>query len=602
MGDFLLDFRPREQRDLRKAAGFLRFFEDMRVEVFDEEDFGLVLTSSDDEALWGTHEAPDRTLFVALAGRIAVDPPEWAQARAVPGPGSLAGKIINRRYRTSGLPGVQNLSGNFVLLLHDRPAHTWFLLTDPWGLVPAFGSNRNDRPRVYSSHPDALADATGQSRNWDLTSFAEFILTGRLTAPHSYYQKIQALAPGTVTAISTLQENQAEPTTRSYVCLTPRPEPDERVDELAEEFAGAMRRAVARRTQPALGRSAIALSGGLDSRTVLCSVASREDTFAFSCFDTENDEFLIAQAIAREARVKFIPLRRSPDYYSDHAALGARISGGMGCIASNHFLGFRQQLRDLGAANLLTGCYCDYLFKGLALNKRVHPLTTQESLAPFAFAYYAGRFQSTTELARAVQSRLTSLFPPELQRYHDTNTVLAVEQRRIFPLSYEEDNAERLIPQRTMGWYVPVADQELLQIYLRQSCAMRLNRRLFVSMVQKVCGPRLCRIPDANTGVSVDASPLAESLSCHARRARRLLARLHRPDAADGSWLNWPHYVLHSRKLRSLWNTPNPEAFDIFRQVLGPDGFHPEIEAYRGRAVWLFLQLFTLKLWLDQRP
>jgi hypothetical protein len=35
--------------------------------------------------------------------------------------------------------------------------------------------------------------------------------------------------------------------------------------------------------------------------------------------------------------------------------------------------------------------------------------------------------------------------------------------------------------------------------------------------------------------------------------------------------------------------------------VLGKDGFKPEIAAYSGRRIYLFLQLFTLKLWFDQR-
>jgi hypothetical protein len=258
-------------------------------------------------------------------------------------------------------------------------------------------------------------------------------------------------------------------------------------------------------------------------------------------------------------------------------------------------------LKELGIENILTGCYCDYLFKGLALNKQVNRWTTREKVNSFDFSFYCRHFHSNTALAAAVRERLEGLFPAELRRYDNESAILDVEQRRLLPLFYEEDNAERMIPQRTMGWYVPIADNDLMEVFLNMSCSMKLNRRLFGRMVEIVCGEEISRIPDANTGAPVNASMLREVFENQLLRVERLKRKLNPSNATGESWLNWNFYANQSRVVRELWSSPNPEAQEIFKLVLGEDRFHTDISAYAGRDIYLFLQLFTLKLWFDQR-
>jgi asparagine synthase (glutamine-hydrolysing) len=600
MGDFLLALGPADDRALGRSAEFLRFYPDMRVDRFAYPEFSLLVTSADDPQLWAPFVSPDNSLLVALCGRVALDQKQWHSASQIAGQGGRACKFISRAYFASGIAGLETLSGNFVIALFDRSARKLFLVTDRWGLLPAFRCDAGGH-LLYGSHPDAIADFAGESRNWDLTSFAEFILTGKLSAPFTYYRRINALPHASTTTLAFPENAPATEQTRSYFRFHPQPRSADKIEELAEQFAAAFRQAVAKRTLPLLGKSAIALSGGLDSRTVLCAAPDRQAIITFSFYDQENLEFRIARSIAQAAGVEFIPLKRPFDYYGDHAALGVRISAGMGCIASNHFLGFRPQLRDLGVQNLLTGCYCDYLFKGLALNKRVNPWTTRERLNGFDFSYYFGHSRSSTDLGARVRQRLEDIFPAELRRYDTEPIVQAVEQRRMFPLAYEEDNAERTIPQRVMGWYVPIADNDLMDVIQNMSCAMKLNRSLFAKTVGKVCGDTISNIPDANTGVPVSASLFREASSAHLRRAGRLLQKLRPSNATGGSWLNWGYYARQSKMVQSLWAAPTSDALEVFRQVLGHDGFSPDLGAYDGRRLYLFLQLFTLKLWFDQR-
>ena len=600
MGDFLLAPGTADDRALGQAAAFLRFYPDMRVDRFAYPQFSLIVTSADVPDLWAPFVSTDKSLLVALCGRVALDQKQWDSAARIAGQGGLACKFISQLYSASGVVGLESLSGNFVILLFDRPAKKLFLVTDRWGLLTAFRCDTGGR-FGYGSHPDALADFAGQGRNWDLTSFAEFILAGKLSAPSTYYKKIKALPHGSTTVLSFPDDAPVVEQTRSYFQFQPQPQPPEKTEELAERFAAAFQQAVAKRTLPLLGKSAVALSGGLDSRTVLCAAPDREALLTFSCYDQENLEFRTARSIAQAAGVEFIPLHRPFDYYGDHAALGVRISAGMGCIASNHFLGFRPRLRELGIQNLLTGCYCDYLFKGLALNKRVNPWTTLERLNGFDFSYYFGHFQSSTVLGSQVRQRLEGIFPAELRRYDTEPVVQEVEQRRMFPLAYEEDNSERTVPQRVMGWYVPIADNALMDVMQNMSCAMKLNRSLFAKTVAKICGDTISNIPDANTGVPVNASVLREAASAHLQLATRLVRKLKPSPATNGSWLNWGHYARQSKVVQSLWASPSSDALDVFRQILGHDGFSADLGAYDGARTGLFLQLFTLKIWFDQR-
>lgn len=600
MGDFLLDLRPLPERTLRRAADFLKFFPDMRVERLEYPEFGLVLTAVDEPRLWAPFQSPDGSVLVALCGRVALDQSQWNDASCVRGVGGLACRFIFKCYRQGGVRAACDLSGRFVILICDRSSRKLFLLTDRWGIMPAFTFQLGGGV-VFSSHPDALADAVGESRNWDLTSFAEFILTCKLSFPSSYYQRIKAVAQASVTTISLGDRGPRIESTKPYFEFRFTPQPEAELDELLEELVSGVKRAVSKRTLPLLGKFALALSGGLDSRTFLCAMSSREELTVFSFFDEKNRELRTARAIARAVGIELVPFRRAFDFYGDSAALGVRISAGMACIGSNHFLGFRKELQDIGAESLLTGCYCDYVFKGLNLNKRSNFWTKRESLGSFDFEYYSEHFLTKTELCAAVRHRLDDMFPPELRRYDTDERVCEVKFRRDFPLHYEEDSAGRLILQRVLPWDAVIAENSLMSVYLKISPAMRLNRRLWAKAVQAICDARVVRIPDANTGAPVNAGLAREAVSSHLCRLGSRLQKLKASRATTGSWLNWGYYMAHSEKVRSLWEPRNRDAENVFREVLGGDGFSRDLETYQGGRLSLLLRLLTLKLWFDQR-
>jgi asparagine synthetase B (glutamine-hydrolysing) len=597
MSDFLLDLRPQPCRALGRAADRLQFAEDTRTVIIDRPLFGLVITYTGDAALWAPYCA-DPSLMVAVAGRPVFEANEWELARANPSAGGLASKIIHGRLQALGLTALEQINGNAVIVACDFRAQVVHLVTDPCGAFPAFAVDTAEG-RVYCSHPDVLADAANEQHRIDEASLAEFVLAGTVTPPFSYYERIRGAEPGTIFSFD-LRDGRREPLTRRYFDLIYRGDVRAREDDLANELADSVRRAVQRRTSAALGRTAVALSGGLDSRVVLACSADKEQTFAFCCYDETNRELKTAEAVARSLSARFIPMRRDPDYYADYAEQGVRISGGMGNFANNHFLGVIPRLKQEGMSNLLTGCYCDYLFKGLPLNRRTHWLTRREALAPFRDEFYFDHVPASSTLAARASERWQARIPEELRRQQTPSAIFQVEARRTFPLSYEGDNQQRLVPQRIAGWCPPLIDRDVLDVYCRLPYNFKLNRSVFRKAAVALAAD-VRAIPDANTGAALDARAGWEWVRSQQLRAQRTWRRVRRSTATDGSWPNWQEYLTRSRKIDALWKRPNPDAMDLFQRILGRSDVLSRADDLKHQQPFLFVGLLTAKLWLDQR-
>lgn len=599
MGDFVLDLRPQAQRESAKAAKLLAFTPRSRSSVLETATWSLVLTSTDRPDLWGPYTSPGG-LIVAIAGRIALDESQWQAAESMAGEGGLAAKAVGRIFQESGMEGVERLGGNAALLVYDPEARRLYLMTDAAGAFPVFRVTADHLP-VFGSHPDVVAAVAGVAREYDEVSMTEFLLTSTVTPPHTYYRRVKFVDQGTLLTFDLGTRDQVlPPRLRKYFEPSLVADANASEEDLAEELAVAFRRAVQRRTLPRLGRTAVALSGGLDSRAVLASVANPENVFAFCVYNEPNRELLTAQAIAEALRTRFLPWQRDPEYYGRTADQGVRISGGMGTFANNHFLGVLDRLHQEGADNLLTGCYCDYLFKGLPLNRTAHWLTGREQLAPFRQQFYFSHHLRPTPFQKEIRERLESRVPQEFQAQDNPQKILQVEARRTFPLCYEGDNQQRVVPQRVSGWYLPMADRAILDVYCRIPSRYKLNRSVYSKAVRRLCRGAVETVPDANTGARVGAPWTTELITTQWARLKRKMGRFQKKLGTDGSWPDWHQYVRQSKCLADLWGRPNAPAKDFFLRVLSPADVRSRAVDYQGKDTFFFVSLLTLKLWFDQ--
>lgn len=573
--------------------------EHSRAEILETTEFGLVLTYTEDPALWAPFRDADGTV-VAVAGRVALEEREWADGESIPGTGGLAAKAILRMLRQRGLAGLDRISGNGTILVWQPASRELHVIADCVGVFPIY-ELEGQPPRILGSHPDVVAEAGGELDNLDETSLAEFAFSSTVSPPFTYYKRVHFSEPSTRTTFQWSEGPTPAVRRHRLVSLTYNGDASHSEDDLADGLAAAFRSAVRRRTLKRLGPSAIALSGGLDSRAILSCVEDRSTLFAFTCYDEANRELQVAENIAKAAGVRFGAWLRPFEYYGDNASLGVRISGGMGSFANNHFLGIVGRLREEGAQNLLTGCYCDYLFKGLPLNRKRHWLTGNEQLAPFRHQFYFSHKIPDSPYAPAVRERWESRIPTELQGQETVDKVFQIEVKRTFPLCYEGDNQQRVVPQRVTGWFLPMADQEIVDIYRRIPYPFKLNRSLFLKAVRRLCDPGVAAVTDANTGTKPGAGMLREFLSEQRLRVTRKVRQFRPSIGTDGSWPDWWYYVARSKKLAELWERPNPAATDLLRRIVGPQNVRPAVTDYVGRDTFLLVSLLTLKLWMDRR-
>lgn len=597
MADFILDFRPAQLRGLEKSASALRFHPTAKSFVFETEGFGLVLTFAGSDSLWKPHQAEDGSFF-AVVGLVALEEAEWKSAEVHPGNGGLAGKALESRYRDQGPRGLESVPGNAVILAYDHPARRLFLVTDIAGALPVFRCE-NVGGHLIGSHPDVLAVQAGCERELDQVSLAEFVLASTVTPPFTFYRGMRAVPQATRIAFDLHRGTQAS---SCYWELSFCGDRKTGEDALAQDLAGALRSAIQRRSLPRLGKVAIALSGGLDSRLLAACLAERADAFAFTCFDQPNPELRTAEALAASLGLPFQALRRSDDYYGENAEAGVRISGGMGTFANNHFHGVMDTLRQAGMEVMLTGCYCDYLFKGLALNRKSHWLTGREVLGDFSTQFYFESWLPRTELAEAVRERWEARWPTSVRNQVTNEAVFRLEASRTFPLCYEGDNQQRLVPQRLTGWFPPVVDHGVLDVYRRIPWSMKLNRSIFLKAAQLLLRDSpASRIADANTGARLSAGPMEELLSYSWKRLKGKWRRLTNSVATEGSWPNWSAYVRRSQKLDELWKRPHVASSEFMSRLMGWKDIPQGACGFKESEVFLFVALLSTKIWLEQR-
>ena len=602
MGDLLVDFRPAPRRYAGEGEE-LRFYPDMRMDVLRTDAFLLAVSSTDEPDLWAPYGNDALGITVALAGRVAFDDPAWDAAEEMPGIGGAAAKVIAHQYLKDGVSALKRLNGNYLVFLFDAKNRLGHVITDRCGMVPCFRPATESHGPVFCSHPDVLAGLLDVASDWDLTSLAEFLVTGKVSYPFTYYRDVRAAEFGSVHTLQVPRDGDPETTVDPYFAF--QYNPDDSLDEtdLAESLGEALKKAVRRRSHPRFGQTAIALSGGLDSRTLFCAAENPADLVAFCFFDEENAEYRIARRIARAAGAELVPLQRKFDHYGEQAAKAVQIYGGMGNMCNNHFLGFRNHIRELGVASVITGFYCDYFFKGLALDRRRESLLRGEVLAEYRPAWYRPYIWLGGGEDEQVRSRLSRVFPQDLIEDTSDAARLQREYRRVFPLHYEPDHAETTVPQRVMPWFLPIVDSDVIDVYLRIPPAPKLNAALFARTVASVCGPGIAGITNINTGAPANAGPLRRGVHVVFNVLRnRMEKQFARRIALSGSWPNWDYYVQHSRLLKNLWLTQTSEARQLFQSLVEEDPYDKPMGAYRGESgAELFTRFLTLKLWVDQR-
>ncbi len=573
--------------------------------------FQWAIARVDDPELWGPAYDCESRVRVLLNGRIALEENEWRQGEDLPYEGGLASKIILDRWLNGDKNKIDDFNGSFSIIIIDEKSQKIHIWSDRFGFIPLYSYEK--REVLFSSHPDILSRVlrcSGMSCEIDKTTIAEFLRTGTATHPYSYWKEINQCDPGTNYSF-TVSYNSINCSKRQYWGLQNYKGPylsDRK--EIVSKLTHALKSAIRKRTLPRLGKISVLLSSGADSRTILFGACNPEKVLCHTLFDERNEELLGSIALAELANAEHKHHKRAVNYYFNHASEAIRISGGMWSIDSAHYGGLATELKNAGV--VLTGCYADYLLKGLAYS-RTHVKIFGKNLPIYQLIKPETEFyQPFSEINPSWENKVSQ----RSRKYFSSldfdaeNTIAEREYLRLAPLSREPDSSGRLFLGRTVGHDFFMADKDILDLVASIHPKQKLNGIPFGMAVNNIVGKKAKHIKNNNYGAPVGSSELKRIFYFIAASLKR---KLHREGSGQpfekdpnsvatvGSWPNYARIISLNKDLELWLENLDPAIADFLFDVLGLERSTWSMQDWAKRDSFLFLRFFTVYTWLEQR-
>jgi asparagine synthase (glutamine-hydrolysing) len=221
--------------------------------------------------------APDGS-FIVIDGEIYDIGVDGAVAAA---DGNDAERVFHL-HRQHGAAGLARMDAAATIVIWHSGARELNIYRDVDGTVPVFYAP-SETSVMFGSETTTLLSA-GVPRHMDLRALDFYLSKGYAPAPWTFVEGIRKIPPAHVLTCRTT----GAPAVTRYFRQATRPKlsisPADRVERIRDLIAGSLRR----RCDPA-GRTAVLLSGGVDSATVLASfvkfVGARVEAYTFKYAD-----------------------------------------------------------------------------------------------------------------------------------------------------------------------------------------------------------------------------------------------------------------------------------------------------------------------------
>lgn len=201
-----------------------------------------------------------------------------------------------------------NLNGTFILIICDLRRKELVIINDRYGSRPLHYASINHR-LLFASEAKAILQDGALKKELNDETVADYLAFGEIYGNKTFFKGIEVLPPASIF----IYDGQSISIERYWDFNY---EPDYRVseDEWADQVVKAFREAVEIQMKDNL-RYGIALSGGLDSRSVLGAIDKerREGVVTFTFGLPGCDEAKIAEVISRKAGAKHIFIPISPN-------------------------------------------------------------------------------------------------------------------------------------------------------------------------------------------------------------------------------------------------------------------------------------------------
>jgi len=448
----------------------------------------------------------------------------------------------------------EKLNGAFAVFYADESGV--IIITDPLSFIQLYAAaDKHDYPISIGTHPDLTSVVTDDDPDIDYISAAEFLDSGRTAFPSTMYKNIKQLSAGRCYIIKPADGRMEM---KDFVYWSPPAEIKTGIDEqrLCEELADAIISAVRCRCKG--GKTAVLLSGGIDSRLVMAAVPDRTDCTALTFCNSLNRETATAERIAKCLNRPWQVLYRDSEFLAKSTA---DIVGFIGCESewvNAHPVGFEKQIRQAGFDNVLSGYLFDTYLKGFYCYDMVR-LKRLAGLLPPKFerrSYdYSARISDFAKqnLKEDILKGLYERRAVMQKSIEKTQYSSAAEKLHIYPFSQSTAAAFWTASRRVLPLSLIAADRDLVDFAFKCPAELKLNKRIFEAAARKILG-NCAKIPSANDGVTCGSGHIRRLVQRTIRRLSEIPPQLAGFKKVQHSWYDYQQYRQKSKCLAELIN------------------------------------------------
>jgi len=509
---------------------------------------------------WNSYFDKENSIQLITLGRPVIEVSDWASYHN--SEENFITKFLIKKYIELDIDVFCNqLNGAFSILIADHKLNRLSIITDKFGIYPiyTFGDNNLDTFQ-FSSNFKNLEDNISDKLKIDMVSVAEFLKKGFIYHPNTFYNEIKTLENG---IYCTLDFDKQIITKKKYYKIEAKP--INNFNLLVNKLSKALLKSIQRRTLKFFGKKAVFLSGGTDSRMILANTAD-QNIDAVTLYNEENHEISITKTIAKSLNVNHKLIKRDIDYYFKSFNSSLKVNGSRSLPTDDHFLNLREDERIAKYDTILTGCYADWLFKGIALDRAQQSIFSNKlplhKLKPFNYNFFSKRSLLKDKYEKMIKNREDQIFLNK--NYHIDNEIV-----RLFPLFQEETSSTRLTLQQLFPWDSIFSDNDVLEVYQQIPAKYKINSEIYDKAVSLILN-KVKNIPHANKkhkiGVNKYYGALIYSFYNILNKVLKLM-KLKKINSVtgDGSWINHKEYA-KSQNIRTLWTNINN--FEFFKEIL----------------------------------
>jgi asparagine synthase (glutamine-hydrolysing) len=563
---------------------------------------------------WRYSTSVEVGLTCLVAGRLVLDSATENMLDEFPSNFSITKFFLDKWITQDKNKFSDVINGAGIVFIYDETSKKLYFWTDCLGFYPIYFWSGGDK-FIISSNADLMAEILDDysiSLQIDKHTIAEFLMTGTASQPYTYWTDICQLDSG---MFYELKVNRSELSKRKYwqpPFLSGQTYISKKIDAV-DYLTDVLRKSIHRRTGKSSGNVGVMLSAGADSRLALFASRYPDRVSCFTFYDDVNSELLGAQQIAGIANARHITYRRDKDYYFSNAVNAIKHSGGMWSIDSAHYGAVGRLVKENNIGVLLTGCYADYLLKGLAYNRSNKKVFGKEiplyNLDKFCYEWYQPFLDVSDSYKNSIYERLEKSYKRHGAFTDDPYYQQSMaEYCRLTPIIREADSIGRHTLRCTAPHDFFTADRDVLNCAFSLHPDLKKNGIIFGQAVANITGQECNRIWNNNYHAPVNAGQMERVILYVFDSLRRKIMMdsgqmpHEKYDDSVGTFGSWPYFskaILLSSTIE-MWSKQIDPMINQYLQEILSEKYKSMTLNDWSKNIFMFLRYYTAYSWLSK--